>query len=82
MINWIKNKLGITKLELENARLNQSLITHQSFVTNKIAELKEDTRVDADIGFRGNNTIIAKGYDIIPLDIIKYLNLLREWESL
>lgn len=61
MINWIKEKLGINKLEIENFKFKHSLRMHEQFISNKIAELKEYTRVDADIGFRGNNTIILTG---------------------
>lgn len=61
MKNWIKSKLGISALEKENALLKICLDNHRQFVTNKIAELKEYTRVDADIGIRGNNTIVLTG---------------------
>ncbi len=68
MMEWIKNKLGITALEEENAQLwisvNQlraMINEHRSFVASKVAELKEYTRVDADVGIRGNNTIILTG---------------------
>lgn len=58
---WIKDKLGITSLENENKRLKRQLELHKLFVERKISELKEYTRVDADVGFRGNNTIILTG---------------------
>ena len=61
MLNWIKRKLGISALEQESADLRQQLQWHKDFVTAKVAELKEYTRVDADVGFRGNNTIILTG---------------------
>ena len=65
MKNWIKNKikqkLGITQLENENKILRSKLQEHSAYVTKKIGELKEYTRVDADIGFRGNNTIVLTG---------------------
>lgn len=59
--HWVKQELGITTLELENEQLKQQLIVHEKFVTSKIAELKEFSRVDADIGIRGNNSIILTG---------------------
>ena len=62
---WIKNKLkqklGITQLESENKALRYQLNEHSGYITKKIGELKEYTRVDADIGFRGNNTIVLTG---------------------
>ncbi len=61
MIKWVKNKLGITALEEENKHLRTKLLNHHKFVQKKIAELKEYTRVDADMGIRGNNTIILTG---------------------
>jgi len=61
MIKWIKNLLGITALEKENRELRTCLRAHTNFVTNKVAELKEYTRVDADVGIRGNNTIVLTG---------------------
>lgn len=61
MKSWIKEKLGIAQLERENERLRDELKDHRRFVVNKIAELREFTRVDADMGFRGNNTIVLTG---------------------
>ena len=72
---WIKDLLGITKLETENEKLKKSLeftnnrlehfsriINNQAIhISNKLAELQEYTRVDADVGMRGNNTIILTG---------------------
>lgn len=68
MINWIKNKLGVTAIESENKKLSQenqelrSLVScHERFVKQSMEELKDYTRVDADIGIRGNNTVILTG---------------------
>ena len=61
MKNWIKKKLGITALENENKILNEAVKAHKQFVVQKITDLKEYTRVDADVGIRGNNTIILTG---------------------
>lgn len=61
MLHWIKWKLGILALEHKNTELRNQLQLHKDFVTTKIAELKEYTRVDADVGFRGNNTVILTG---------------------
>lgn len=61
MKNWIKKKLGITALENENKILKATIKCHKQFVTDKIADLKEYTRVDADVGIRGNNTIVLTG---------------------
>lgn len=61
MKNWIKKKLGITQLENENKVLRIQLQSHREYVTEKVSELKEYTRVDADLGVRGNNTIVLTG---------------------
>ncbi len=61
MIEWIKKKLGITALENGQKSLDARLLWHKDFVNSKVAELKEYTRVDADVGFRSNNTIILTG---------------------
>ena len=72
MIHWIKEKLGIIALENENSRLRQQLSehnqqtnnqieSHRKFVHSRMEELREYTRVDADIGYRSNNTIILSG---------------------
>lgn len=61
LIQWIKDRLGITALELEVKHMELTLDRHRLYVTNSMAELKEYTRVDADIGFRGNNTIVLTG---------------------
>ena len=61
MMKWIKNKLGISALEANARRLESSMEAHRIFVRNKVAELREYTRVDADVGFRGDNTIILTG---------------------
>jgi hypothetical protein len=72
MKNFIKKILGITALEQENQLLWEALEAerdalkaevnmHRAYVRERMAELKEYTRVDADIGYRGNNTIILSG---------------------
>lgn len=61
MFKWIKNKLGIIDLENEIKLLKFVVQQHEKFVERKIAELQEYTRVDADIGMRGNNTIVLTG---------------------
>lgn len=61
MINWIKKKLGIKALEGENKKLKLAVDSHRSFVSQTMKELKEYTRVDADVGFRGNNTVVLTG---------------------
>lgn len=58
---WIKKYLGICDIEKKVAKTENRICTHETFVINKMAELKEYTRVDADVGFRGNNTIILTG---------------------
>jgi len=82
MLNWLRNKLGITNLKEENELLckkvfilegrlqsaenkmtlrESDLDFFEKLINNKLAELKEYTRVDADVGVRGNNTIILTG---------------------
>ncbi len=61
MINWLKEKLGIAALKRDNETLKAQLARHKQFVADKVSELKEYTRVDADIGYRGNNTIVLTG---------------------
>lgn len=61
MKRHIKDWLGVSKLEKENAELRVKLAVHGEYVTSKVSELKEYTRVDADVGIRGNNTIILTG---------------------
>jgi len=61
MFAWIKQKLGVTLLETEIKMLRRIIKNQEAFIIGKLAELKEYTRVDADIGFRGNNTIVLTG---------------------
>ena len=57
MIKWVKRVLGITLLEREIELLRVIIDAHRTFVSQQMAELKNYTRVDADVGYRGNNTI-------------------------
>lgn len=61
LLDKVKRILGIEQLEKENKALQAQLKLHRNFVNSKMAELKEFTRVDADVGIRGNNTIILTG---------------------
>lgn len=61
MLEWIKNKLGVTALEHENSVLKAALDNHRAFVSSEVERLKDFTRVDADVGFRGGSTIILTG---------------------
>ena len=94
----IKKFLGITALE-ENAEYTQKQIKalqyqiklHQRFVNMKMAELRDFTKVDADIGLRGNNTVILTGiykrrgyvhfYDIGPGEFEHLVDQLRNMKS-
>lgn len=58
---WLKEKLGIHALEAENIELKNRLESHRRFVNEMMDELKSHTRVDGDVGFRGQNTIILTG---------------------
>lgn len=61
MKNLLKKWLGIQKLEDENKQLRSQIQYHRNFVERKMSELKAYTKVDADIGYRSNNTIILTG---------------------
>ena len=61
MINWIKCKLGVLDLEKENAELRLKMQRQQEMFAAQLGELKKMCRVDADVGFRGNNTIVLTG---------------------
>lgn len=61
MKKWLRDMLGITKLEKENAALRKEVQSHREYVVRKVEELKDYTRVDVDAGFRGDNTIILTG---------------------
>jgi len=68
LIKYIKKLLGIADLEAKiesleskNYSLRMDLNFQREEINNKLGELKQFARVDADIGFRGNNTIILTG---------------------
>lgn len=91
LVKWLKDKIGITALERENAELKSELYAHRQFVVSKMAELKEFTRVDADVGFRGNNTVILTGvyrnkayvqfYDLGDGEFVSLVNRLKDMKS-
>jgi hypothetical protein len=62
---WLREKLGIAEFEkiVEDriSFMQHQVSGHREFVGRQMAELKEYTRVDADVGFRGNNTIVLTG---------------------
>ncbi len=68
LVEWIKNKLGITvineeihQLKIENVEFN-SILNHKSkYINSILRDIKKYTTVDADVGIRGNNTIILTG---------------------
>ncbi len=57
----LKKWLGVTYLEKELQCTEKELRHTKEFVALRIAELKDYTRVDCDIGIRGSNTIILTG---------------------
>jgi hypothetical protein len=87
MKNWLKKFLGITQLENDNKHMLSQLRNHHAYIAEKIAELKSYTCVDADVGFRGNNTIVLTGvyrnqgfvrfYDVGEGEFEKLVNQLR-----
>lgn len=88
---WVKEKLGILTLEREHMELRRSLQSHKNFVSEKVGELKEYTRVDADVGYRGNNTIILTGvyrnkgyvkfYDMGDRDFVNLVEHLKDMKG-
>ena len=61
LIHWIKEKLGITALEQRHEKLIRQVKNQQDFIAIQTAELKKFTKVDADIEYQSNNTIILTG---------------------
>jgi hypothetical protein len=61
IIQWVKNKLGISRLECDIKAINAQQRELHKFIDNRLQEMNELTRVDADVGYRGNNTIILTG---------------------
>ena len=61
MITWLKKKFGISDLETEIKSLRNEIDYYETFIKSTMSELKENARLDADIGTRGNNTIILTG---------------------
>lgn len=65
MIKWFKKLFGIYDLEKDIKQLeiytNNRLEIQRQYIKETLEELKKYTRVDADVGIRGNNTIILTG---------------------
>ena len=61
IVELYKQITGITSLEKQVKLLQNEVDSHRDFVIDKIAELRGHTRVDADVGYRGNNTIVLTG---------------------
>lgn len=68
MINWIKQKLGITALETRvaelqkaNERLYQELREVKTVSDNASRIVEEHTRIDADIDIRGGSWVVVSG---------------------
>jgi hypothetical protein len=59
--NWLLKLLGVDKLQAELRSLKVQLSEHKTYVEQKVHHFTEHTRVDADIGFRGNNTVVLTG---------------------
>lgn len=81
---WLQKKLGIIELQ-------QQLVQHENLVKQITNELQKYTRVDADVGFRGNNTIILTGvyrgqayvqfYDLGKVEFAELVNQLKSMKS-
>lgn len=61
MIRYLKKWIGMTQLEREFKELQASTTAQTKHINLVLEEIKSHTRVDADIGFRSNNTIILTG---------------------
>lgn len=87
MIKFIKKILGIKKIEDDLKSTNTMLSYHRSKLNQELSKLKEFSRIDADVGIRGNNTIILTGvlngkayvkfYDLGDGEFIKLVEQLR-----
>ena len=88
MLNWIKKKLGINTLEKRERELTRDIEAHRKFVNDRMKELKDYTRVDADVGIRGNNTVILTGvyrktayvqfYDLGDKEFVYLVEMLKD----
>ncbi|AUQ74731.1 hypothetical protein [Phaeobacter piscinae] len=86
---WLQDRLGITALVKENDRLNGLVKSQSRVIDKRLSELDELTKIDADVGFRGNCTVILTGvyrgrayvqfYDLAPDHFRRYVEQLR-WE--
>lgn len=59
--NWLLKLLGVDKLQAELKSLKAQLSEHKTYVEQTVHHFTEHTRVDVDIGFRGNNTVVLTG---------------------
>lgn len=88
MIRWIKKKLGIGQLSLEVAMLQAELRHNRDEINTHMAVLKSLARMDADIGARGDCTIILTGvlnghgyvrfYDVSPEEFNNWVSHFNE----
>jgi len=61
LCQWVREKMGVTALERENKFMRDELASQARRIADRIAELDDLTRMDADVGFRGDCTIILTG---------------------
>lgn len=59
--NWVLKLLGVDKLKAELKSLRAQVAEHKTYVEQKVNHFTEHTRVDVDIGVRGNNTVVLTG---------------------
>lgn len=65
MKNFLRSWLGfdqiIQSLEETNKRLNSELAQHKQYVYDQVHKFLDETRIDCEVGVRGNNTVVITG---------------------
>lgn len=61
LTSYLRGLLGFDKLEAENMQLRQNMNDLKYYIDTRIHEFTDSVRIDAEIGVRGNNTVILTG---------------------
>jgi len=87
VLRWFKNLFGITKLEESNRLLLEEVHEYSLEFKRVLKQLQDFVKIDADLGFRSNNTIIVTGrfrnrefvnfYDVGDGDFVSLVNQLQ-----
>jgi|GEM_PF-6314523 len=88
IIDWLRDKLGITRLEEKHEDLKNANNFLRRVVEKKFDDLDELTRIDADISNRGQCTVILTGvyrgkayvqyYDIPTQEFVHLVEEMRQ----